>query len=280
MKKESIVLASLKESFRAIGRKKSLFITIIFLQILFFLSLFYVSLHYQSKMLDNTKAIFDYMNELQFNELNITNEILQQKNILGDDPLLISRNFNELEKNFRFYIIYSAALAVIFTVVNYGTAHSLLSNDRKNYRTFRKIFVIAFFYIGITAIFFYSLFSISLSEFVSLGARFGTKFLPFLIFSAIFLYFMFISLALARKAGLNEIVQKTLSVGIKKIPYMAAVFAIDAVLILATALFLVYAIDLSPVLMSFAVLLVPIAFVFGRIFLIIAVEKLEETIQK
>ena len=88
-KMKGIILTSLKETFVSIWKNKSLFFWLFILQIVFFGILFAVSQIYLPRVLEHSKAISDYLSQQKLDEISVTNDILQQKNILGDDPLSI-----------------------------------------------------------------------------------------------------------------------------------------------------------------------------------------------
>ena len=103
---KKIILGSLKESIALIWKNKSFFVFLFTLQVIFFIAFSLISYNYISKMVESQKAIEDYLSQQNLDEDAVTENILQQKGILGDDPLSISRNFNDTVKNFRIYLIY------------------------------------------------------------------------------------------------------------------------------------------------------------------------------
>ena len=111
---KNIILTSLKESFTQIFKNKSLFLLLIILQIIFFIFLSLISSIYIPKIQQNAKLMYDYLNQQKLDEISVTQNILQQKNILGDDPLSLSRYFSEIIKNFRIYLAYIFILSVVF----------------------------------------------------------------------------------------------------------------------------------------------------------------------
>jgi len=138
-------------------------------------------------------------------DLSTASDILQQKNILGDDPLLISRNFDEIVKNFRLYLIYLFILLIVSISTFWTLTIKLIHKNNLKYsvKIFIKIFAISIFYLGLIFSFFYSLFNITFTEVAVEGTKIFTKYIPFLIFSIILAYFMFISLSLTNKTGLK-----------------------------------------------------------------------------
>ena len=140
--KKNIILKSLKESFNLIWKNKSLFLLLLALQVIFFVFLFFVSQAYLTKVLESARAASDYIGQLRLDDVSLTQNVLQQKNILGDDPLSISRNFSEMVKNFRAYLIYFFSLLVVFLSVSWALAHKLVHkpNSRQSIKYFSRIF--------------------------------------------------------------------------------------------------------------------------------------------
>ena len=273
--KLSILFNSLKESFAVIWKNKLIFLLLLVLQVLFFAVFSLVNVNYQMRILENAKAITDYISQQNIDEAAIAEKIMQQKSILGDDPLSIGRNFNELLKNFRIYLFYLFLLLLLFMSILWVLSHKLMDkNSKKMLKNLSKIFVVLLFYIGAIFLFFYSLFNISIGDIAAGSSKFFVKYLLFLAVSVILLYFMFVSLALINKTELREIVQKTLVVGIKKIYYILPAYFINFALLVIPAYILYYFIEIQAVLFLSMIFIV-FSFVFGRVFIINVVEKLE-----
>ena len=278
---KNILFTSLKESFSLIWKNKFLLFLLMVSQVLFFIIFFTISYHYQTKIIENANTIFDYLSQLKLDEAAITSNILQQKSILGEDPLMISRNFNEIVKNFRIYLIYAFILLVVFTSINWTITIWMVfeknfSLKRKNFfiNIFLKNIIILSFYLGLIFLFFFSLFNISLTEFVSMFSQILTKYVPFFIISLILSYFMFVSLSLLHKIDLKNLVQKTLIIGIKKAHYILAVYFVNIFLFSVSIFLLYYFIEKNLFVLLLSMILMIISFIFGRIFLVMVVEKL------
>ncbi len=274
---KNIILNSLKQSFVLIWKNKSLFILLFILQIVFFSVFFFINLKYQTRILENAKAISDYLSQQKLDEVSVASDILQQKNILGDDPLIISRNFNELVKNFRLYLIYIFILLVIFISLFWAITIRLLHKIRlkQAINILLKNLVVILFYLGLIFSFFYSVFNVTLAEAAAQGTGIFVKYVPFLILATILIYFMFISLSLLNKTELKYIVQKTLAIGIKKAHYMILVYFINIFLILVSVFSLFYFIEINFFIVFLSIVLMIFSFVFGRILIVNVVEKLE-----
>src|SRR3989344_1257217 len=99
MSSKHIVTSSLKESFLLIKKNKRIFLLIFVLQILFFSLIIMANAYYIPQILQSTKDVIDYAEALNINPQTANVDILQKKNPLGDDPLLISRNYNLIMKS-------------------------------------------------------------------------------------------------------------------------------------------------------------------------------------
>ena len=271
-----IILNSMKESFFLIWKNKSIFFLLIILQITFLAVFFYINLTYQTKILEHTKAISDYLSQQNLDDVSVAASIQQQKNILGDDPLLISRNFNEIVKNFRLYLIYIFLLLIFFISMSWAITCKIIKKiSFKGLTTiFLKNLAVALLYLGLIFIFFFSLLNIPLSGVAAESSKLLTKYVPFLVFSIILSYFMFVSISLLHNTELKDIVQKTLMVGIKKGHYILAVYFIDIFLFAVSIILFYYFIEKNLFILLLSILLIVFSFVFGRIFMVKVVERL------
>lgn len=274
---KNIIFSSINETLALILKNKSLFILLFILQIIFLAVFFSINLIYQIKILQSAKVITDYLSEQKLDEVSVSSNILQQKNILGNDPLLISRKYNEIVKNFRLYLIYIFILIIVFVSIAWSITHKLIYkiNFKQLIKIFLKIFVVSLFYFGLIFLFFFSLFNISFTEFTAESIKLSTKYVPLFIFSIALTYFMFVSLSLTNKTELKNIVQKTLRIGIKKIHYILAVYFINILLFGISVFLLYYFIERNLFILLSSIILMFFSFVFGRVFVVKVVEKLD-----
>ena len=229
------------------------------------------------KILESSKAMSDYIANQKFDEVSLTQKILQQKDILGPDPLSISRNFNDMIKNFRILLAYTFILLIFFMSVNWTITHKLVYKGqlKKPLKDFFKIFSILFFYLGLVFLFFFSLLDISLTEAAMQGTKLFGKYLVFLLISIVLFYFMFISISLLGKAALKDVAQKTLIMGIRKLRYILAVYLMNIILFGILIFLFIYFIEISFFIVVLAMILLIFTFVFSRIFMLNVVEKLD-----
>ena len=128
MSSKHIVTSSLKESFLLIKKNKRIFLLIFVLQILFFSLIIMANAYYVPKIVQSAEDTISYAEALNINPQTANIDILQKKNPLGDDPLLISRNYNEIIKNSLFLLL---SVFAVFALVN-GLVWYLASNIEKS----------------------------------------------------------------------------------------------------------------------------------------------------
>ena len=213
---KKIILGSLKESFIMMWRNKLWLVLLFIFQILMLVILSAASYHYQLRIVEHSNAIFDYLSKLNLNDAVVADNFLKQKSVLGDDPLLIGREFSEILRNFRWLFGFVFLLLVIFLSMGWTITSKIIYKTKIKdlLGTFLKTLVVLLFYLGLVFSFFYSLLSISLSEMAMQASGLVTKYLIFFFAAAVLLYFMFISLSLSHGTNLNDLLQQTLRIGI------------------------------------------------------------------
>lgn len=277
MPQKNIIVESFKESLALIWKNKSLFALLLALQIVFFVLFSMISYNYVPKMVESEQAIAEYLSSLKLDEGSVAANIAERKNLLGDDPLLISRNFSEIVRNFRLYLIYIFILFVFSISVFWAITNKIAfkTSIKKLIKAFLKIFIVALFYLGLIFIFFFLLLNVSLMGVAEESTKLLTKYVPFLIFSVILVYFMFVSISLLHRTELKNIVQETLKIGVKKIHYVLAAYLINLFLFIISIFLMYYFIEKNLFVLLLSMLLIIFSFVFGRIFMVKVVEKLE-----
>ena len=277
MPAKNIVYNSLKESLASIWKRKSLFLLLFILQVAFFVAFSAVNIKYQTKILENTKSITDYLSKQKLDEASATDAILQQKSILGDDPLMISRNFDEIVKNFRIYLGYIFILLIIFMSIAWAMTHRLLKTIslRQLENIFLKNIAILLFYLGLIFTFFFLLLNVSMAQLAEQSPMLFAKYAVFLVVSIILAYFMFISISIANHTKLKNIVQKTLSIGIRKAHYVLSAYFINLFLLSVSMGLFYYSIENNPFILLLSIILFVFSFIFGRILIINVVQKLK-----
>ncbi|MBS3097037.1 hypothetical protein J4480_06395 [Candidatus Woesearchaeota archaeon] len=86
---------------------------------------------------------------------------------------------------------------------------------------------------------------------------------------------MLISISLLHNTGFKNVVQKTLIIGIKKAHYILAVYFLNFFLFAVSIALFYYFIEKNLFILSMSITLMLFNLVFGRIFMVKAVEKLD-----
>ena len=271
----------MEESFLIIWKRKFIFVSLLLLQVVFFSLFFYASLVYLPRMLESAKAISDYLNEqVKLDDVSLANNINQQKGMLGEDPLSISRNYDNIIKNFRLYLMYNFALLLAFLSISWTlTAQMLHKTSKRNMaKIFLKNLLISFFCLGVMFWFFLSIVGISFSG-AAQGPAIFYKYIPMMVFSVTISYFMFISLSVSGIADWKHLLQATFEIGIKKFHCMLAAYFINILILIILAALLAYSTEGNIFVTIFLMLVFVIFFVIKRIFLFDAIGKLNNKIK-
>ena len=277
MNYKNVMLDSLKESFTLVWKNKMWFIALLILQISLFGILSAVSYHYQMRIVEHSNSIFDYISKLNLNEAAVAENLMQQKSIFGDDPLLISREFSDILRNLKLLFFSTFVLLVLFLSLGWLITSKIVHKIKLKLliTSYSKILVVLLCYLGAIFLLFYYLLNVSLSQISLQTSMLMAKYLLFAIVSIVLAYFMFISLSLIQKIGFRDLFQKTLVVGIKKFHYVLGIYAINIFLSVTSIILFHYFFEKSILVLFFSILLLIFSFVFGRILMINAFEKLD-----
>lgn len=275
--KKNIILSSFKESFQILKKNKEVFLVLFLLQLLFFSSMFFVNLYYQPKIMDNVINVMEYISKQNPEE---------GENILGEDPLMIHRNYESMVYNLRLLSIWCF---FIFVLVN-GSMFYLTSKliyDKKfsfkgcfrNCRQNTKEFFVYLFKFGIASLISFSLIFSSLYS-VFKGSLFSLiesidSFNPgSLLIAVVLAYFMYLTFSLIYKIKIKNIFKELVNIGLKKAHIILLAYLINLIVVNAFFLLTAFLIEINIVLISLIVLLLMLSFVWSKIFLVGVVEKL------
>ena len=232
--------SSLKNSAVLIKKSKKPFFAIFTLQLLFMVLFFAVHLHYQPKMLQNTKAILDYMENVQIGGQKAAQEMLAGKFSLGPDPLMISRNYREFRSSFVALSLISLLLFIAFCGTIWYFTSVISSNKKFNVKSYLN-FILKFSVVSVIfAAFSFGAVFLALNSFFN---PFSQASLPMLIFSIIatliLAYFTYVSFPLLGRHSLKELAKRIFSIGINHL--FRIIFCIFIVLsLIASGLILVF----------------------------------------
>src|SRR3989338_8652449 len=276
MSSKHIVISSLKESFLLIKKNKRIFLLIFVLQILFFSLVIMANAYYMPRILQSTQEAIDYAESLNINSDTANIGILQKKNPLGEDPLLISRNYNEIIKNSLFLLL---SVFAIFALIN-GLVWYFASNIKKSKNLFSLknllsyllwFFVVALVLSAFLYIFAYSLVNIAFSSYLPVKPA---DFIPLLLIAAIAIYFIYISIPLLGKIKLRRLAKSSFSIGTKNFISVIISYLIILMLIILSFLLIFYLLELNLFLLLIAGLLSVFVFAWAKIYFSVVVKKL------
>jgi len=251
------------------------FLVLFLLQLLFFSSIFLVNLYYQPKIIDSVINVMDYVSKQNPEDGG---------NVLGDDPLMIHMNYENMVYNMRLLAVWCF---FIFVFVN-GSIFYLISKlvyDKKfnfkicfeKYRENTKEFLAYLLKFGVAClIFFLLIFSFLYSTFK--GSLFNmlnsiSSFNPAsLLIAVVLAYFMYLAFSLLYKT--KNIFKELFNIGIKKAHIILLTYLINLVIILILFLLITFLIEINLILITLIILLSMLAFVWSKIFLVSVVKKL------
>jgi len=279
MPSKNIISKSIKESFHLVSKNKKTFLLIFALQILFFFLLITINSFYTAKIIDSTQNVMEYLDAVNFNEEKARIDVLQKKNPFGEDPLLISKNYNEIIKNFISLLLLTFLL---FIIIN-GLIWYLASNIGKK-SLFRlkgiaffllKFFVVSLILSVFVYLFLFNLIKVSFSSFLSTEPN---NLFPLLTLTIVAIYFIYIAIPLVNnlknnKKEVKKFVKKIFSIGIKKFILILASYLI-LILIILTSYSIAYFIESNLFMLFISIILFLFVFSWTKIFFSLVVREL------
>ncbi len=222
---KNILIQSVKNTLSSIKSHPFLFLSLLILQILFIVGLWaFVFPNYINGMISSQK-IMDYANSLNLDESSLAQNIdnlRSMPNVLGDDPLLIYREFRKLINLILFTLSISCLIIVVFNSLSWSFVQRIF--DKFGWKEFFGLLLRNFF-IGV---FFVGIMFLSVVVFFQqfyLDWVIENGFFVFLAFLILFLeyYFMLVYFGSAN-LKLRNIPKKIFSLGIKKSYYLVPIF--------------------------------------------------------
>ena len=270
-----IILNSLKGSFSAILKNKKTFFLVFILQLLFFFLVLLATAVYISNIVINSQNILEYAEKLNLNPKTASFDMLQQKSPLGDDPLLISRNYDEIIKNFVFLLLF---IFIIFSLVNglawyfaSGISDKNLFSLKNIFYYLSKFFMISLFFIPLIYFFLYNILNVAFSKFLSKEPK---SYIPLAIIALILIYFIYILMPILGKIKLKGMAKKSFSIGTKNFIPVTVSYLIIISLIALSFLLIYYLINLNLLLLLIAFVLAVFVFSWGKVYFTVVVRKL------
>jgi len=245
--------------------KKKIFFVLLFLQLLLIIIVVSLSALYTQKIMTNLENITSYAESLNVDVQTAPFDIMQQKLPLGNDPLSISRNYNEIKKNLSIFVV----LLLFFYAVFNGTMLYIIKKKTlklKNNEYFRylgKFLAFSLILFLIVAFFLYALSKIVFSVFLQTEP---VSFIPLLLIGLIAFYFAYIAFPLIDDRKIMQIIAEALHLGVKKFFWIIFVFLIMIFALAASALLIFISLEKNIVLLSLSHILLLIMTVLSKIF--------------
>jgi len=240
--------------------------------------MFFVNIKYQSKMLESTQAIIEYMEKQKFDQASLGLSLLQQKSVLGDDPLLISRNFSAIAYNLKFLIFYTLIIFILLNGFIWFLTCNLINKNFKSLKiNIKNLFNYIFKFGLIALIFSFLAYLIAFSTLESSLNPFEetqkSSFAPLLLVPVLF-YFMYLAFPLLNKVQFKNILKNLFNLGIKKAHIVLLADLLTILIISVFSFLLFYLAEQNIFLVFVSTILLTLSFVWSRIFLALVVDKL------
>ncbi len=274
VKKKNLISSSFKESFALIRKNKSIFLVLFLLQLLFFSLIFILNLNYQPKILESVNNVISYVG---------SQNPAEGKNVLGDDPLMIHRNYKNMLYNLILLGVWSFLACILINgPVWYLTSRLVYDSNLKNlitnYKKTLKEFFIYLSKFAFSSLVFFALLFLTFSAFKASLFSFLSETTSFnfasLLITFILIYFVYLALALIYKTKLKNMHKELFNVGVKKWNIILMAYFINLIVLFVLFLFIIFLAEQNLVLLSLSVLLLMAGFVWARVFLVMVVKKL------
>lgn len=273
-----IILNSFKDSFKLIKKHKYIIILIFFLQLLFF-SLFAINMTTtMTPALQATKDVLTYVNQLKMDEEALTQGLLTNKSMFGDDPLLIYNNYNIIMNFLKWFLVIALIIFVIFEGLNWALTVYL---SRKKLPKKKKFKMFARFILNFLAVTIGYFLIIGIIIANQLKSIIRTPTLPayqiVLTLTAVLLlvYFLLISYSLLNNKDLLAIIKKSFLIGIFKAYIILPVLVFNLLLIALASFLLFKAAEANLFLVILSVILFTFSFIFARILFVRLIHKID-----
>jgi len=269
----SVIINSIKKSLSAIVKNKKIFLLIVTLETVFLLLITMVGAFYMSKILQSTSNILQYTDTLNIDPQTTGVNILQRQSPLGNDPLLISRNYHDIKKNSLILLSYIFIIFVLFNGLAWYFSSNLIDKKKISMkiilRYLMQFFVLSVILYGFLLLLGFNALKIFFSEFLLTQP---ITFAPLLILSIAAVYFIYTAISLLNKVGLrSKIIFK---IGIKNFTSLTLSYLIILSLYVLASLLILYSIEKNLILLSIGLILLLLIIAWSKIFLTAIVSKL------
>lgn len=233
-----IITSSIRNSFKQIKENKTNFLLVFLLQSIFFIAISILIYKTVIPASERMEEIQSYSAGLQLDDLNVAKTLLSNESLLGQDPELIIRSYNQIK---RLFLVSITLFILLFIFMNgsiwYVTNRFL--NRKINYLRYLLNF-------GLLAIInFFLIYLIILPNIIFTEEN--TKMSDFFIVIIIFLilqYFFYIFVSKIDKNSVNQFKQSFI-IGLKKAHWILLSYFINIVLTLSSFLLAFYFAELN-----------------------------------
>lgn len=263
---------SIKESFILIKKNRLAFSIIFALQALLFIIIVFAGTGYIGKIIESSSGMIDYAESLNLNGENAQISMMQQQNIFGEDPLLISRSYNEIIASFSALIL---VLFLSFFVLNGLMWYFASSIGAKKIFSLRnisayllKFSVIALLVFSAFLALLYSSMLVFFSEFLSSDPK---KPLLLLVALPILIYFLYISMPIVRNSGFKQSAKKAFDAG-RRFPILMSCILILSLIGMSSFL-VFYLLESNLLLLLASIFFFVSVFSWAKVYFSVAVRK-------
>ncbi|MBW2980832.1 hypothetical protein KY360_05440 [Candidatus Woesearchaeota archaeon] len=271
----NLITTSLKQSFKLVKKHKRIVLGLLILQIIFLSLMIGLQMHYQMKAFEVAEVVMEYLDQQDLSDIEVAKNIVTGSNILGDDPLMIYRNYRKIAGFMVRLSIYSLVVYLVFGSLNWALTDQLIygKNKKRFLAYIGKFCLLAMGFLALIFLLAYSSLKGVIGGLILETLTSGN--FVYLILGLALLYFMFISFALISRIKFKEILRKALMLGAKKAHIILLVYLINLVIIVLLVRLVHFLSTKSIFLLSLALLLLLFSIVWTRIFLVLVVDKLK-----
>lgn len=267
-----MIKSSLKKTLSAINKNKSKIFLIFLLQIVFFIALSLIFYNTINPAMKHAKSAVDY-----YDKINIT-ESSGMFGYLGEDPLIIYKNYTKMMYYLKFMALFSILTFIIINGLLWTITDSLVNkkNIKQSFNYFTNFGILTLISILLFYILIFNTLKSSLVKLeYNLSPLIGGLFLLIIL-----TYFLFISFSLIDKRKLKDILKLTFKIGIFKFPKIILIYLINLFIIFLFSYLLFLTIESNIIILSIVLILFILSFVFTRLFLIVSINDLVSLIKK
>ncbi|MFH1641933.1 MAG: hypothetical protein ABIC04_03455 [Nanoarchaeota archaeon] len=268
----NILIKSFNDTINLIIRFKHIILIIFLIQIIF---LFLVGINIITTMtpaLSATKEVLLYVNQLRLDDAALAENILTGKSVLGDDPLLVQRNYEVVMKFIKLFVSFSFILFVIFEGFNWALTHHMIKK-----KTFKHFVSHMIHFCIVSIVYFTAMGLILYGQLNSLvdNPQLGPRLVLSITLVMILSYFMLVSYGLLHNKNLLIIIKKTVIIGFYKAYILIPVVIASVILILLVSLLLFKTAESYLIFTILSIILVTSTFIFTRLYFVKLINEME-----